>query len=58
MNEDRKKRFDWQELVELFCIREGELEDKEKEDLLKWINSFAEKHGRDYVVRNVALRQQ
>ncbi|GEM_PF-1347763 len=54
--EDAAKCFEWNELVEVLCIREAErMDEAERKDILKRVNSLAARYGREYVVRKIAL---
>jgi hypothetical protein len=58
MPEAEKKSFEWNELVEIFSIREGEYKDKDRECIMQRLNTFAGKYGKDYVIRKIALKRQ
>lgn len=48
--------FEWQELTELFQIRdESAIEAERKADILERINRMADMFGKDYVARRIAL---
>lgn len=56
MTESQKQVFDWKELVDIFYIREGECDEKQRKTLIKRINDFTDTYGREYVIRKIALR--
>ena len=58
MTNRHKQLFDWKELMDIFCIREGECEEKQRETLMKRINCLTDKYGREFVIRKVALRAE
>lgn len=58
MTENQKKFFEWNEVADIFGIREGECKEGDRETLMKRINDMSDKYGRDYVVKKIALRQQ
>jgi hypothetical protein len=50
------ERFEWEEVMVLFSIREAEtMREEERESLLERINGLAEDFGRNYVIRKIAL---
>ncbi|CCH49414.1 hypothetical protein [Pseudodesulfovibrio piezophilus] len=59
MTQETKRSFEWKEVCDLFCIRDEEnLEDEEREKILSRINKVTDEHGREYVIRKIALVTQ
>ncbi len=54
----RKEPFEWKELADIFCIREGECKGEIREKLMLRVNGFTDKYGREYVIKKIALRPQ
>lgn len=47
--------FEWQELCELFCIHEEEVEETERKKILERINKMTDQLGREYIIKKIAL---
>jgi len=58
MTNQQKEQFEWKELADIFCIREGECKGELREKLMQRINDITDKYGRDYVIKKIALRPQ
>lgn len=58
MTGSEKQPFNWKELVDIFGIRDGECEEEQRVTLMERVNSLADKFGREYVIKKIALRQQ
>jgi hypothetical protein len=49
--------FDWNELIDLFRIREAQtLNDEDRMRILEKINALTDRFGREYVIRKIALQ--
>ena len=54
--ETAAKCFEWNELVDVFCIREAEqMKEEERQAILDRINNLADQYGREYVLQKIAL---
>lgn len=57
MTKNQKRQFEWNEVADIFCIREGECEKDRREALMRRINGLTDKYGREYVIRKIALKE-
>jgi len=56
MTDTCKTSFDWNELIDLFRIRDPQaLNDEDRMRILKKINALTVRFGREYVIRKIAL---
>lgn len=56
MTDSCHRAFDWNELIDLFRIPEAQtFNEEERMKIMEKINSLADRFGREYVIRKIAL---
>jgi len=56
MAQAQNEKFEWKELADIFCIRDGECKGEFRDKLMRRINDIVDRFGREYVIKKIALR--